>query len=63
MPLIELEISDRVATLTLCRPEALNAINQALLREFEETLRQCAGGFRCGSACHTGQRASVFCGQ
>ena len=40
MPLIELEISNRVATLTLCRPEALNAINQALLREFEEALRQ-----------------------
>ena len=40
MSLIELEVSDRVATLTLCRPEALNAINQALLREFEETLRR-----------------------
>ncbi len=40
MPLIELEISNRVATLTLCRPEALNAINQALLRDFEEALRQ-----------------------
>ena len=40
MPLIELEISNRVATLTLHRPEALNAINQALLREFEETLRR-----------------------
>ena len=40
MSLIELHISNRVATLTLCRPEALNAINQALLREFEETLRR-----------------------
>ena len=40
MPLIELEISNRVATLTLCRPEVLNAINQALLREFQEALRQ-----------------------
>ena len=40
MPLIELEISNRVATLTLCRPEALNAIDQALLRDFEETLHQ-----------------------
>ena len=38
MPLVELEISNRVATLTLCRPEALNAINQALLRDFEEAL-------------------------
>ena len=40
MPLVELEIFNRVATLTLCRPEALNAINQALLRDFEEALRQ-----------------------
>lgn len=39
MPLVELEISNRVATLTLCRPEALNAINQALLRDFEDALR------------------------
>ena len=38
MPLIELEVSNRVATLTLCRPEALNAINQALLHDFEEAL-------------------------
>lgn len=40
MPLVELEISNRIATLTLSRPEALNAINQALLRDFEEVLRQ-----------------------
>ncbi len=40
MPLIELEISDRVATLTLRRPEALNAINQTLLHDFEEALRR-----------------------
>ncbi len=40
MPRIELEISNRVATLTLCRPETLNAIDRALLREFEEALRQ-----------------------
>ena len=38
MPLVELEICNRVATLTLCRPEALNAINQALLHDFEEVL-------------------------
>ena len=38
MPLIELEVSNRVATLTLCRPEVLNAINQALLHDFEEAL-------------------------
>ena len=40
MSLVELEISNRVATLTLCRPEVLNAINQALLRDFEKALRQ-----------------------
>ena len=40
MSLIDLETSNRIATLTLRRPEALNAINQALLRDFEEALRQ-----------------------
>ncbi len=40
MSLIDLEISNRVATLTLRRPEALNAINQALLRDFEDALCQ-----------------------
>ena len=40
MSLVDLEISNRVATLTLSRPEALNAINQALLRDFEEALRR-----------------------
>lgn len=40
MSLIDLEISNRVATLTLARPEALNAINQALLHDFEGALRQ-----------------------
>ncbi len=40
MSLIDLEISNRVATLTLCRPEALNAINQSLLHDFEDALHQ-----------------------
>ena len=40
MPLVELEISNRVATLTLNRPEVLNAINQTLLHDFEAALRQ-----------------------
>ena len=40
MPLIELQFSGQIATLTLSRPEALNAINQALLHDFEEALRQ-----------------------
>ena len=40
MSLVELEISNRVATLTLCRPEVLNAINQALLCDFQDALRQ-----------------------
>ena len=40
MPLIKLQLSGRIATLTLARTEALNAINQALLHGFEEALRQ-----------------------
>ncbi|MBI4532064.1 MAG: enoyl-CoA hydratase/isomerase family protein [Candidatus Latescibacteria bacterium] len=35
---VELEIHNRVATLTLCRPEVLNAIDQTMLHEFEEAL-------------------------
>jgi enoyl-CoA hydratase/carnithine racemase len=38
MPRVELETHDRVATLTLCRPEALNAIDRAMLHEFEEAI-------------------------
>ncbi|MCH8291960.1 enoyl-CoA hydratase/isomerase family protein [Candidatus Poribacteria bacterium] len=40
MPRIKLEISNRIAKLALCRPEKLNAIDQAMLREFEEALRR-----------------------
>ena len=40
MPRVELEVHHRVAKLTLCRDEALNAIDQAMLREFEEALRR-----------------------
>lgn len=43
MSLVELEISNRVATLTLNRPRVLNAINQALLNDFEEALCQVQG--------------------
>ena len=53
MSLIELEISNRIATLTLCRPEALNAINQALLYDFEEALRQVQEASEVVGTCHT----------
>ena len=35
MPRVQLEISDRIAKLTLCRPEKLNAIDRAMLQAFE----------------------------
>ena len=38
MPRVQLEISNRIARLTLCRSDALNAIDPAMLREFEEAL-------------------------
>ena len=56
MPLVELKIFNRVATLTLCRPEALNAINQALLRDFEEALRQVQEASEV--ACYLSRRAA-----
>ena len=45
MPRVQLEISDRIAKLTLCRPEKLNAIDRAMLQAFEGALaeiRECA---------------------
>jgi enoyl-CoA hydratase/carnithine racemase len=45
MPRVQLEISDRIAKLTLCRPEKLNAIDRAMLQAFEDALaeiRECA---------------------
>ena len=40
MPRVQLEISDRIAKLTLCRPEKLNAIDRAMLQAFEGALAQ-----------------------
>ena len=43
MPRIQLEISNRIATLTLYRPEKLNAIDRAMLEEFEGALAEIRG--------------------
>ena len=40
MPRIELDIVDSVAHLHLSRPEALNALDQALLSEFEQAIEK-----------------------
>ena len=40
MPRVQLEISNRIAKLTLCRSEKRNAIDRAMLQEFEEALAQ-----------------------
>lgn len=38
MSLVKLDISQKIATVTLNRPESLNALNQAVLMELESTL-------------------------
>ncbi|NLV99303.1 MAG: hypothetical protein GX034_05860 [Clostridiaceae bacterium] len=40
MTLINLEVKDKIALLTLSRPEALNALNSALLTELDDKLKQ-----------------------
>ena len=63
MSLIDLEISNRVATLTLARPEALNAINQALLHDFEDALRQIQRTSEVAVLVTQGSGTGVLCGQ
>src|SRR2546428_10576399 len=40
MALVLYECSDRIATMTLNRPEAMNALNRELLRELRDALAQ-----------------------
>ncbi len=37
---VKLEIRDGIATITMCRPEAMNALNQKVLQELKETISQ-----------------------
>jgi enoyl-CoA hydratase/3-hydroxyacyl-CoA dehydrogenase len=37
---VKLEVKDRIATITMNRPEAMNALNEKVLRELKETIAQ-----------------------
>jgi enoyl-CoA hydratase/3-hydroxyacyl-CoA dehydrogenase len=40
IPDVKLDIKDAIATITMCRPEAMNALNAKVLRELKEVIAQ-----------------------
>lgn len=61
MNLVELHIQDRIATVTLNRPEAANAMSLALLREYIEVLDQLTHDRSIHVVLLTGAGEKVFC--
>jgi len=59
MPILQQQQDNRVLYLTLNRPEALNALNQALLEALDDAIAQAAGNdkIRCIVITGAGQRA------
>src|SRR2546428_3557204 len=57
---LKFEVSGRVATLTLNRPEKLNALSEAMIAAGIEHLRQCAGDAEVGTVLVTGA-GRAFC--
>ena len=62
-----LEVADGVATLTFNRPKALNALNEATLRDLRNALtwieHHAAGRMRRGFGPHVGRSAHAVVGQ
>ena len=58
---VRVELSDGIAELRLCRPKALNALNEALLKEFEAALDELESfdTLRCMIVTGEGERAFV----
>jgi len=57
---LTLEIGDRIARLTVNRPEKLNALNRATLLELEQALEQCASDPAVGAVILTGSGSKAF---
>src|SRR5437667_11078711 len=57
---LRFELSDRVATLTLNRPEKLNALSEAMIAASIEHLRRCAEDPDVGAVLVTGA-GRAFC--
>jgi enoyl-CoA hydratase/carnithine racemase len=58
---VRLEVADRVATVTLDRPEALNAISTELARALAELVEPLATDPRVGAVVLTGAGERAFC--
>jgi enoyl-CoA hydratase/carnithine racemase len=58
---VRLEVADRVATVTLDRPEALNAISTELARTLAELVEPLATDPRVGAVVLTGAGERAFC--
>jgi enoyl-CoA hydratase len=59
-PLVRVEIQQRVATLTLDRPDRLNALNRALLDELGQALERLAADPAAGALVLTGAGERAF---
>ncbi|MCI0567723.1 MAG: enoyl-CoA hydratase-related protein [Acidobacteria bacterium] len=57
---LTLEIRDRVARLTVNRPEKLNALNRATLQEMEQAFSECSSDPAVGLVILTGSGAKAF---
>jgi enoyl-CoA hydratase len=57
---IQLQIDARVATITVNRPKALNALNQEVLKELEQAVDQIISGGEVGVAIITGTGDKAF---
>ncbi|MCI0410620.1 MAG: enoyl-CoA hydratase/isomerase family protein, partial [Acidobacteria bacterium] len=56
---LTLEIRDRVARLTVNRPEKLNALNRATLQEMEQAFSECSSDPAVGLVILTGSGAKA----
>lgn len=61
MTLVQLEIKDRLAIITLNRPEAANAMSRAMLQAYIEVLEQVAHARSIRVVLLTGAGEKVFC--
>ena len=59
---IKYDIDDNVATITLCRPEALNAITITMLQEAREAIKAASEHAEVAVDCDNRRRQVVFSG-
>jgi enoyl-CoA hydratase/3-hydroxyacyl-CoA dehydrogenase len=62
IPDIKLEIKDAIATITMCRPEAMNALNKKVLGELKEVIAQIRGDPNIRAVIITGEGPAFVAG-